>query len=196
MMDISVIIPCYNLEDYIERCLKSVLSQDYDSGLFEIIVIIDSCTDNSEKIVRKLLANRVQDKIITVKYNRAGLSRNCGLECATGKYIWFIDGDDYLIDMQAFSKLVALMNKTKATVGYLREFISGKAISEKWATWRFFYERNFLGNMRFSNKIIDEDLEFFSTVCKKSDFRIVQVGDKMYYHEFPRKGSIVTEFNK
>ena len=93
-MDISIVIPCYNLELYIERCLKTILAQDYNSGLYEIIVIIDSCTDNTEKIVRQTLTGRVQDKVITVKYNRAGLSRNCGLNIATGKYVWFIAGAD------------------------------------------------------------------------------------------------------
>lgn len=75
-MDISIIIPCYNLEHYIERCLNSILSQNYESNLFEIIVIIDSCTDNTEKIARGILAGRSQDKFITVGHNRAGLSRN------------------------------------------------------------------------------------------------------------------------
>lgn len=165
-MDISIIIPCYNLELYIERCLKTILAQDYNSGLYEIIVIIDSCTDNTEKIVRQTLTGRVQDKVITVKYNRAGLSRNCGLNVATGKYVWFIDGDDYLVNPQAFSKLVDSMEKTKASMVYLKNFISEKYVAENWAAWRFFYLRSFIGNIRFSDISIDEDIEFFRAFNK------------------------------
>ena len=192
-MDISIIIPCYNLEHYIERCLNSILSQNYERNLFEIIVIIDSCTDNTEKIARGILAGRSQDKFITVEHNRAGLSRNCGLEVATGKYVWFIDGDDYLVNPQAFSKLVDSMEKTKAAVVYLKNFVSEKFIAENWAAWRFFYLRSFIGITRFSDKPIDEDIEFFVNLSKLSGFRAIKIDDVLYHHTFPRAGSIVTE---
>lgn len=181
-MDISIIIPCYNLESYIERCLNSILSQEYKSNLFEIIVITDSCTDNTEKIARKLLADRHQDKVISVKYNRAGLSRNCGLDIATGKYVWFIDGDDYLIDVNAFYELVGKMRKTGSTIAYLKNFISEKPISENWAAWRFFYERSFIGDTRFSDKLVDEDIEFFGFISRKKDFKAIKV-EKLLYHQ-------------
>ena len=122
-MDFSIIIPCYNLEGYIERCLNSILSQDYESKLYEIIVVLDSCKDNSEEIVRRMLRERVQDKVLSVKYNRAGLSRNSGLDFAQGKYVWFIDGDDFLVDLHAFSKLINVMVKSEATVSYLKIFL-------------------------------------------------------------------------
>lgn len=192
-MDISVIVPCHNIEPYIEKCLGSILMQNYECSLFEIIAIIDSCTDDTEKIVRKLLVNRVQDKIIAVKYNRAGLSRNCGLDVATGKYVWFIDGDDYLVNPQAFSKLVDSMEKTKAAVVYLKNFVSEKFIAENWAAWRFFYLRSFIGITRFSDKPIDEDIEFFVNLSKLSGFRAIKIDDVLYHHTFPRAGSIVTE---
>lgn len=195
-MDISIIIPCYNLEHYIERCLNSILSQNYERNLFEIIVIIDSCTDNTEKIARGILAGRSQDKFITVEHNRAGLSRNCGLEVATGKYVWFIDGDDYLIDVNAFSELIGKMQNVSSTVAYLKNFVSERPISENWAALRFFYERSFIGDTRFSDKVIDEDIEFFGFISRKKDFRIIKVEKPLYHHTFPREGSLVTEKNK
>lgn len=194
-MDISIIIPCYNLEFYIKKCLNSILSQNYDKRNFEIIVILDSCTDNSENIVRDVLKGRAQDKIIRAAFRRPGLSRNLGLELATGKYVWFIDGDDFLIDKQALGKLILTMQTKNATVGYIKKFVSEKPVAENWAAWRYFYVRQFIGNTRFSDKYIDEDIEFFRVLSRKRTFKITYIDGLLYHHTFPRKGSIVTEHN-
>lgn len=91
MEKISIIIPVYNTEKYIERCLDSVLQQTYENK--EIIVINDGSTDKSEDKI-----NKYKDKIKYIKKENSGLSdtRNLGIEKATGKYIMFIDSDDYI----------------------------------------------------------------------------------------------------
>lgn len=195
-MDISVIIPCHNLEYYIGRCLKSVLSQQYCKDAFEIIVVFDACNDDSEKIAVELLQGRKQDKIAAVNFHSPGLTRNIGLDLAEGKYVWFIDGDDFLMDSYAFSKLVGKMEETQAPVTYLKKFVSEKSVAENWAAWRFFYLRSFIGDTRFPDMPIDEDIQFFSILRKKNGFRIALLQDVLYHHTFPRTGSIVTERNR
>ena len=192
-MDISVIIPCHNLEDYIGRCLKSILSQQYYKDKFEIIMVFDTCNDDSKRIARELLQERTQDKIATVNFRSPGLTRNIGLELATGKYVWFIDGDDFLTDTRAFSKLVGKMEETQASAIYLKRFDSERPIQENWAVWRFFYQRSFIGGIRFPDLPIDEDIKFFYKVSKQKGFCVTLIEDVLYHHTFPRKGSIVTE---
>jgi glycosyltransferase involved in cell wall biosynthesis len=91
---ISVIVPCYNQEDYIDECLESVYKQTYPH--WECVIVNDGSTDESEKIIKKWVA--LDSRFIYHKQNNAGLSstRNKGLEIATGKFIQFLDGDDTL----------------------------------------------------------------------------------------------------
>lgn len=98
-MDISIIIPVYNVEQYIEQCLKSVASQTY-TGDLECIIIDDCGTDNSIQIAKDFICHyhgNVLFRIIRHNQNR-GLSaaRNTGIREGKGKYIMFLDSDDYL----------------------------------------------------------------------------------------------------
>ncbi len=94
MLDISVIIPVYNREKYIGRALRSILNQSIDKSRYEIIVIDDASTDNSEKIIKKY------SKEITLISNKKNLglpaSLNKGINNAKGRFIIRIDSDDYV----------------------------------------------------------------------------------------------------
>ncbi len=108
---ISVIIPVYNVEKYLEKCLRSVVSNTYHD--LEIICVNDGSTDSSPDILKKW---RLKDpRIIIVNHENRGLpeARNSGLEIATGEYITFIDADD-LIHPQFFQLLLQCMEKTDA----------------------------------------------------------------------------------
>lgn len=93
---ISVIIPVYNVEEYLERCVNSVLKQTYND--LEIILVDDGSTDNSGKICDEL--KNKDDRIIVIHKENQGLSasRNIGIEKATGEYITFVDSDDYILE--------------------------------------------------------------------------------------------------
>ncbi len=98
---ISVIIPVYNVEKYVERCLDSVIAQTYKN--IEIIVIDDGSVDSSVSIIKKFKDKRI--KLIVKGYNSGQSdSRNIGLSLAKGKYIGFIDSDDY-VDLNYFEKM-------------------------------------------------------------------------------------------
>ena len=93
---LSVIIPCYNLENYIERCLNSIISQIHDRGI-EIIAIDDGSRDNTLDILNKYQSIYPSLRVMSQKNAGPATARNRGVELARGNYIWFIDGDDYIM---------------------------------------------------------------------------------------------------
>lgn len=93
-MRVSVIIPAYNVEKYIEECIDSVIPQITDED--EIILINPSSTDNTEEICKKYVERHNNIKLYTVENGGPSVSRNTGIKNASGKYIVFIDGDDYV----------------------------------------------------------------------------------------------------
>ncbi|MBO5870947.1 MAG: glycosyltransferase family 2 protein [Clostridia bacterium] len=101
---ISVIIPVYNVETYLDECLNSVLNQDYDN--IEIILVDDGSTDKSPLICDNYANSH--DNVIVVHKENGGTSdaRNVGIKCFSGDYVLFIDGDDYFDDTSAISQLV------------------------------------------------------------------------------------------
>lgn len=93
---ISIIIPFYNAEKYIERCVNSVFQQTFRD--WELILVNDGSSDNSSELVKRLLKeNPIHNScLINVKHGGVSKARNIGIECAIGQWIYFIDGDDYL----------------------------------------------------------------------------------------------------
>lgn len=109
MPKISVIIPVYNTEKYIEKCLESLAGQTMQD--FEVIIVNDGSTDNSKKVIKDYMKNSNLDIRYLEKEN-GGLAsaRNYGVERALGKYISFLDSDDYL-DKNLFSNLEKYMDE-------------------------------------------------------------------------------------
>ena len=107
--EVSVIIPVYNAENTIERCLNSVLSQTINS--IEIITINDCSTDNSLSILKKY-EKKYKNLIVINNESNLGpaASRNKGLDIASGKYVGFVDSDDY-IDNNMYQEMASYMNK-------------------------------------------------------------------------------------
>lgn len=104
MVKVSVIVPVYSVEKYLHVCLNSVLNQTYQD--FEIICIDDASTDSSLEILEYFAKKDSRIKIIKHDFNQGpGHSRNCGLNVAKGKYIFFLDGDDW-INFNTFEVLV------------------------------------------------------------------------------------------
>lgn len=92
MVKVSVIIPIYNTQDYIERCLNSVIEQTLDD--IEIIVINDGSTDESVNVIKKINDSRIS--IINIQHQGQGSAKNEGIKKANGKYIYFLDSDDWI----------------------------------------------------------------------------------------------------
>lgn len=100
MISISVIVPVYNVEPYISRCINSIIEQDNSQALLECLVIDDCSQDQSIRIVRSIVDKYKGDilfKIISHSENKGlSVARNSGIEAASGDYILFVDSDDWL----------------------------------------------------------------------------------------------------
>lgn len=94
---ISIIIPCYNCENWLERSLNSLINQTCDN--FEIIFIDDGSKDNSSETAKKILSkSNIQHKIIKKKNEGVSVARNVGIENSNGEILYFLDSDDYVED--------------------------------------------------------------------------------------------------
>lgn len=93
---LSIVVPAYNVEHELERCIESCLKQDIPQEIYEIIIVNDGSTDNTLQVANGIAA--MHECISVVNQNNMGLSgaRNTGLKHAKGKYVWFIDSDDYI----------------------------------------------------------------------------------------------------
>src|SRR5574344_757344 len=110
MAEVSILIPIYNVEKYLEQCLESVCNQTLKD--IEIICINDGSTDSSLKIIKDFQKNDDRVVLINKKNSGYGDSMNKGLEKATGEYIGIVESDDF-IEKDAFEKLYSLAKKNK-----------------------------------------------------------------------------------
>ena len=118
---ISVIIPVYNVEDYLHVCLNSILKQTYHD--FEVICIDDASTDSSAEILEYFANKDSRIKILKNNYNKgSGVSRNNGLEVATGDYISFLDADDWL-SPNAFEVLIKKLKKDHSELSLFKNIL-------------------------------------------------------------------------
>lgn len=105
---LSFIVPVYNVEKYLKDCLDSLLCQDIDKSLYEIICINDGSLDNSLEILKDYESKSSNIKVIDKVNEGVSATRNLGIEKANGEYIWFVDADDYIAPnvLGGFKKIV------------------------------------------------------------------------------------------
>ena len=114
---ISVIVPVYNAEKYLKKCLDSLVNQSYKD--LEIILVNDGSQDGSEKICKDY--EEKDSRIILINKNNGGPSsaRNLGIEKANGEYLSFIDSDDYLA-LDFYEKLEKSITKNNADIAFCK----------------------------------------------------------------------------
>ena len=111
---ISVIVPIYKVERYLNRCIKSIVNQTYSN--LEIILVDDGSPDRCGFICDKWMATDKRIKVIHKKNGGLSSARNKGIELSTGKYIMFIDSDDYLYDDSSLESLYKGITKNNSKV--------------------------------------------------------------------------------
>lgn len=111
---ISIIIPVYNAEKYIEKAVQSVIEQSYTN--WELFLIENGSKDSSLKISKALAEKNEKIRLIEEKKKGVGFARNTGLDNATGKYILFIDSDDYLPDRDVLQRYINIAGQTKTDI--------------------------------------------------------------------------------
>lgn len=123
---VSIVIPVYNVSQYLAPCVKSVLNQTYTN--LEIILVDDGSTDGSEKICDE--QKKRDGRIVVIHKKNGGLSdaRNAGIEAATGKYISFIDSDDIIHRQMIFNLMKPLLTDSDADISCCRfeKFVDGE----------------------------------------------------------------------
>lgn len=204
---VSFIITTYNLPtEYLETCLKSILQLSLNSKEREII-IIDDGSDLSP--LNDLID--YQDEFIYLRQKNRGLSmaRNQGLQIATGKYIQFVDGDDYLL-RAAYEHCLDLVRYHDPDIVYFyftdkeekenttppykySEPISGSIYLHnnnlRASAWSYIFRRNILQNLRFTPGILHEDEEFTPLLFLKAE-RVITTDAKAYFYR-TRQDSII-----
>ncbi len=158
---ISFIVPVYNVEKYLSKCLQSLICQDLPYDMYEIIVINDGSTDNSLTIAQDMA--RIYPNITIFSQQNGGLSvaRNSGLNIAKGEYVWFVDADDYIRE-NCLSRLIDTADSyclDMLDFYMLRVDEDGKTISEIYNKPEFPFDQVVDGN-RFMT-----DFTFYGGVC-------------------------------
>ena len=214
---ISVIVPVYNIEEYIERCIKSIINQTYSK--LEIILVDDGSTDGSGVICDNYAEH--DDRIIVIHKENGGLSsaRNAGLEIARGEYIGFVDGDDYINESMYETLLDHIkkengdmvicgfkevkegsnssednkLSEEKVTIitGEERYRLITEFDTENIVAWNKLYRRTVFENLRFAVGKLHEDQWIVPYVIEKSE-RIIKIRDELYYY-VTREASISKE---
>ncbi len=197
---ISIIVPVYNVEDYIERCLKSLVKQTYQN--IEIIVINDGSPDDSQKIVDEFV-KKYPDKVFSYMKENGGLAdaRNYGLYKIKGKYVAFIDSDDY-VELDYCEYLYNLIKKYNCDVACCNycenddlkkeaediKLIAGSEALKsyvydpyiKTCVWNKMYKRSLIKDIKFSNVRVAEDLRFNTTVLPTA--KKIVCSNQIKYH--------------
>lgn len=211
---ISVIVPVYNVEKYLEQCIQSIVNQSYSD--LEIILVDDGSTDGSAKICDKW--HEKDNRIITIHQENSGLSnaRNLGIKASHGKYIGFVDSDDF-INIRMYEHLLHSLLETDAQVAICREkaffdevkiesmpeyhiecvdgnenllahFMDKFTGPTTWA-WNKLYRRDVIGDNCFPPNKKMEDIIFCTDVFKDVE-RCVWISESLYYYR-QRPGSIM-----
>ncbi len=123
MIKISYIIPMYNAEKFISKCISSIKEQDVPNDEYEIIVINDGSTDNSLKKAEECLADIKYSQLLTQENQGQASARNKGFAIAKGKYIMFVDADDWL-NLKSIDKLIrqAETNNTDIAISSMKSY--------------------------------------------------------------------------
>ena len=211
MTKVSVIIPVYNVEKYIEKCLKSLVKQTLKD--IEIIIVNDGSPDNSQKIIDKYVKKYPKKIKSFIKENGGqGSARNFGLKHATGEYIGYVDSDDY-VDETMFEKLYINAKENNSDIAICGTYIDNdpgieielenilldnhkeNAFFGKMAVWNKIYKRNILidNKLEFRSKVWYEDFDFsFKAIALAK--KVSYINEPLYYYLI-RPGSTMNNSN-
>lgn len=147
---ISVIIPVYNVENYLQQCVDSILMQTYSN--VEIILVNDAATDNSSQLCADYEKKYSNVKVINKENGGAAMARNAGLKIASGDWIIFQDADDFWDDKEGLTKLIAFYNSVTYEVDLI--FFNYKRYFQK--------DKKYIDRPDFSKDLmetVDKDLK-------------------------------------
>ena len=217
---ISVIVPVYNVEAYLERCVESILQQTY--AHFELILINDGSTDSSGQICDHLASQYENIKVYHIENSGVSNARNMGIQLATGSWVTFIDSDDFVTQdyLATLASAVEGVNVGFAIAplhhiknGIVTDLPSYSGKTELWSTEEtmkellmttrtsFFpvaklFKRDLLADEKFNtNYHLAEDALFLTELLLKTRCSCVFIDKPVYYYDH-REGSATTSVNR
>ena len=217
--NVSVIVPIYNVEKYLRKCVSSILEQSYKN--IEIILVDDGSTDMSGKICDEL--SKEHDNVIVIHKQNGGLSsaRNAGIEASNGDYLSFIDSDDY-IEKTMYEEMVNAIENSKkdiASCGRIvdvygshenKEFcLDNVAVYSREESMREvlhfssvdvsacdkLYKKHLFDKIRYPEGKISEDAAVVFELIEKSN-GIVHVGKPFYHYVFRKKSISKSKYSE
>jgi glycosyltransferase involved in cell wall biosynthesis len=217
-MILSIIVPVYNVEDYLEKCIESLYKQDLPKHEYEVIAVNDGSTDKSLDVLERLKQKHASVKIITQENQGLSGARNTGINNASGDYILFVDSDDYILENTA-KKLTDLAQQNDLDIlefgadGVAEDgtlVYSGKSSSNNKVLpgEQYLHEIRYMGsacnkmyakaflntnNLRFMRGVYIEDIEFNTRAVFKAK-RVMAIDDTIA-HFLQRDGSITRTNN-
>lgn len=224
MLDLSIIVPVYQVELYIRPCFESIFKQGLDECRFEVIIVNDGTKDHSMEMIADIISQHNNITIINQENQGLSVARNNGIDTAKGKYILMPDSDDLLIE----NSLLPLLEKAletnadlvvanaveinaddappnnltqRATMGVATK--NGKQLfledlnPNRCQVWRTLYKRDFLisNNIKFVPGIFYQDVPFTHECYLKAE-RCLRTTQIMYIYRRLRKGSATATFRK
>jgi len=204
-MEISVIVPVYNVEKYLEDCLKSLVNQTFQD--MEIICVNDGSTDSSAKILKEY-----EGKITIIEQENKGQSeaRNTGIKFAQGRFIGFVDSDDW-IDKDFYEKLYKAITETNSDIAVasiirgenkyrvkyneqkeyseLAEKLNVCGLPKSCYVWNKLYKAELVKNYAFKQGVYYEDVIWMPNVIKKANV-IVTVPQTEYHYRRNSKSTV------
>lgn len=204
MVKVSIIVPIYNIESYVEKCINSLLNQTYKD--IEIILVDDGSTDGSSDICDEY--SNKYEKVIVIHQENRGLSmaRNSAIKRATGEYITFVDGDDWVeektvetlvwlmeqddIDIAAIVKVGHYFETGEIVIGNSYKMLLHMLHKSCFEIWGKLFKRELFDDIEFPAGKIHEDLYTLPKLVAKADKTIVY--HKGLYNYRYRDGSIMS----
>lgn len=214
---ISIIVPVYNVEEYLQRCIDSILNQSFKN--FELILVNDGSTDNSLKICKEYLLNDPRVKIINKENGGLSSARNAGINIAKGRYIGFVDSDDWInkemykilyelceknnsdiaecrytvttgneMNLDNSSNLITILNNEEAIKSLYTNTSYGSVVS-----WNKLYRCELFKDIKFPEGKLNEDQFTTYKLYYKSN-KIVSIDKVLYYYFQSTKSIMRSEF--
>ena len=195
----SVIVTEYNAAGFMRKGLDSIINQSFQD--YELIVVCDSCTDDTVKIAAEYIRPNTDDQVIVVHHHRPARSRNEGLDAARGEWVLFMDDDDWYLHEFAF-EMIAQALKESTDVDILLFAFIWKGIGYKrnspakiWpAIWNKCWRREFIGDERFPDWPTIDDYGFSCKMHPKA--RMLYWDQPFIYYNWMRPGSDSDLFKK
>lgn len=185
--DVSLIIPVYNLEHHIQPMLDSLAAQRTDYAT-EIIFVLNNCTDRSEDIIR---ASGIGEILYCTKQG-CGCARNVGLDHSTGEYIWFLDGDDWLLSDTAIQEaLDVAQGHDLIRVGWESNRFTLNYFS---MVWQYVIRSTLAKSVRFPDYQPSEDDAYMEKILAQAgynryNFMYLPTTSDLYFYNYLRDGS-------